>query len=244
MYYHNGQAYNIGDVITTLDGVFGRVEVAYKLPARQLTWFGGVDQETPQVEAYTLGQDRRPLVCADGKTVKEAIKALYSKLAEIEARCAVKTDKSTVNGAYADLLIDNRVTMLFCTAEDPRMCARQLADKWITTRITAEQPLTLERCQELARKVSAVLGQTVTKFRAYHRVDAGEGKDVAEYRQDLCGEGNWSEYITHLIDREYAYNVMENSLLVSEGSAYLYANDNGVICDDPVAIEDTLGSDD
>lgn len=238
MYYHNGKGYNVGDIITTIDGVFGRVEVAYKTPAPVFTVFDLQPDQTPQVEAYTFGREGNPLFVGRGETVQAAVKALYADLARIEAEQTVRPERKTVNGIYDDLEIRNRAFMMFATREDSRLMARKIEEKVLNTEIAPEEVLTLERCRELAQRASELLGETVTRMRITHHVDAAERKVFAEYDYYWGEGGTWP--ITHLVNREYHYNAERNALLVTQDDEYLMTNDDGEVCDDPDAIADTL----
>lgn len=237
MYYHNGKGYNIGEVITTIDGLFGRVEIAYKKFAQELTWFIQDADESPTVQAYTIGKDGQQLITCAGDTAQAALKALYMELGRIEAQQAVKMDNKAVNGLYHELEIRNRVTLGFATAADARMMPRTVNDKVLTTEIAQDELLTLERCRELAQRASGLLGDTVTRMRIFHTVDAAERQTFVD-SDYYWGEGEWP--IQHLVAREYRYNAERNALLVIQDNEYLMTNDDGDICNDEAAIADTL----
>lgn len=238
MYYHNGKGYDVGVVITTIDGVFGRVEVAYKTPAPVFTVFDLQPDMTPQVEAYTFGRDGKPLFVGRGETVQAAVKSLYAELARVEAEQSVRPDRNTVNGIYEDMVIRNRPFVMFATREDSRLMARKIDGKMLNTEIAPEEILTLERCRELAQRAGELLGETVTRMRITHNVDAAEGKVFEEYDRYWGEGGEWP--ITHLVNREYRYHAERNALLVMQDDEYLMTNDDGEVCDDPDAIADTL----
>ena len=240
MYYHNGKGYNVGDVITTIDGVFGRVEVAWKTPTDQFhQLFSALsDAETPRCEAYTLDEDGKPLTMESGETVYDAVKSLYVRLAEGEAWRAMPRDAHAVNGRYTDLVIRNRVIMLFELQGDPRLMARTVDNKTLTTEIAQGETLTLARVKDLAQRASGLLGDTVTRMRIMHRVEAAERETFDDYDR-LWGEGGqWP--ITVIVDKSYHYNATRNALLIYDGDEPVYCNNDGVECDDAVAIADTL----
>ena len=241
MYYHNGKSYNVGDVITTIDGVFGRVEVAYKTPddaLHRLFWMMD-DAAIPQCEAYRLGKDGQVLMAERAETVYAAVKALYISLAETEARCAALQDAHTVNGVYADLVIRNRVTMLFALERDPRLMARTVDGKVLSAEIAQDEILTLARMQDLAQRGGELLGDTVTRLRISHRVEAAEAETWKEYDANWGEGGQWP--ITVMVDRSYHYNAMRNALLVYQDDEPLMTNNDGEVCDDVDAIADSLG---
>lgn len=234
MYYHNGVGFEQGETITEFDGLFGHVVVKYDV--EQFDLFFNSDG-TPKCIA-TLTTDSS---YETGKTVYEAVKKLYEKEARYQTRKDCKLDTGKVNGEYKELVTHDKVWIMVATQEDPRLCARKMPDgKGMSTLITDDNPITLERCQELTKKIGEVLGETVTRLRIEHRQYAGEKERIEEYEADVFGEGDWSEWVKTIIDRTYRYNAETNGLLVLEDDEYLYSNDDGEICDDPDALADSL----
>jgi hypothetical protein len=244
MYYHNGRSYKIGEIIMRIESPFGTVEVAYGLPQDYETWWLAEDDPealTPRVQAYTPGDDGRPVLHAEGATVYEAVKALYTELAHLAAREDVGLDPHAINGRIDDLHVEERVNMWIATEEqDGGLQGRRVDGKMLSTTIPPE--ITRARCQKLCRKIGATLGgETVTRLRLIHTVQAGEASEFKTGREHGW-EGQYD--IQVITDRVYEYLVSRDALLIEDRlrGEYILWDEAGDLCTDSVAIADTLGS--
>ena len=102
MYYHNGKEYNIGDVITTIDGVFGRGEVAWKTPTDHIE-SRGIPKKLPAIRKFDGGyipQDGDEVEVKNQRFEQYNNKQQQGIIAQISKRLFGLTDGSEMSRAY------------------------------------------------------------------------------------------------------------------------------------------------
>ena len=76
MYYYKGKSFNVGELITTITGVFGTIEVTY-------TQDYNFDQTGMEQYVSAFAVERK--LSGNGLSVESAVLALYKSIAEFEA---------------------------------------------------------------------------------------------------------------------------------------------------------------
>jgi len=97
--------------------------------------------------------------------------------------------------------------------------------------INLDRVVTLNRCKDICIKFK-VNNISIHDTRFY---DLDNNK---EYADDYLNANDGGYYLT--IKKLYTYDKNENSLIIWENGAPVYANDNGIICRDVDALADTL----
>lgn len=102
-------------------------------------------------------------------------------------------------------------------------------DETVKLIIDHSKPITLKRAKEIFKAACELSGRDLYKISielsAYSKTPGNECGDAAEE----C-----------LIDKKWVYTLKTNSLVIWDKGEPVYANDNGVICTDQVALYDTL----
>lgn len=101
-------------------------------------------------------------------------------------------------------------------------------DRKIRLTIDYLRPVTLVRCKEILRAAERLSGRTLTKISLYHAI-------YSKSPGNECGD--WAE--TCYLNMRYDYDLASNSLVIFKDNEPIYANDNGAICRDAVALMDS-----
>ena len=92
-----------------------------------------------------------------------------------------------------------------------------------------KEPITLERCKEIVFKLEEAYKIKFYKIKLEDSIFEGKAE-----------KGDWDNPLPLLKEKHYIYHVKSNCLTIWENGMPIYENNDGVICDDPVALADCL----
>lgn len=125
---------------------------------------------------------------------------------------------------------------LFVNAEGAKLSRRNFTDDETAIRLDIDQPVTLKRLADVARRFDVQDTVKVFDWRYYW---PGTNKEITEAEMKKHFDGGLEGgYETR--KKEYVYSVPENALTIFVEDEPVYCNDNGTIIGDPVALADSM----